>query len=592
MCVSVFTGCNLIETNQKGYYDAVVATISYVDGEKEEITRRELITAYYSYGTNYVDNYGYTQEQAIIETLDSIVERKLTVKDVENYCGGEDKVFNSREKSYVYDQTFDALYSNFKDYYNDIVGFSEGTASEASASVSVYKKYTSSVTLTADYIIKNNTPATTIASTYTDKGVDYEFVNSENKQIYKQQMMNDLLAGLESQNGDSAKDWRSAFNAYLSDIKDNYGYMEFEKDEEWFAFEMDRVYNIIKENYIVEKYTAIHNQQAHQDADISNVTVDAILKSYSAKVRADYSKYAYATDNSAYETAMLGDIANVDYILQGENVGDYFYIAPIKISLSQTQQDDLARWEEQLSAGTLDPIEYDELVSNLYSGDEINATIRSATTGEVEGSISATELLEEIKFVIDGIEYEDMETSSDKNATYEYNKMQEIRRAEAFRKYLYLYNDDDSLKGSEFNTVFGVKNGEVLANDTFSANEDVKGAILDLYKNGNAQVGDMTGLVKADDALYIFFYAGKVENLFASVDKNFDISKQVSNIDVLTKTRLNIFSEKTLFDKIYEEVVSDRFATFENLNMDNLKSSLVKKDGIKYIENNLKALYN
>ena len=592
MCMSVFTGCNIIERNQKGYYEAVVATISYQDGGKEEITKRELITAYYSYGTNYVENYGYTQEQAIIETLDTIVERKLTIKDVVNYCGGEDKLFNSREKSYVYDKTFEALYSNFKGYYEDVVKFKAGTEESAtSANASVYKRFKSSVTLTSDYVIKNNIPATTIAATYSDKGVDYEYVNSDKKQIYKDQMMNELLAGLQSGNGNSAKDWRSAYNAYISEIKENYSYMKFEKDEEWFAFEMDRVYNIIKENYIVEKYTTIHNQQKQQDVAISNVTVDSVLKSYSTKVRADYAKYAYATDLSSYESSMLSDIANMDYIMSGENVGEYFYVAPIKINLSETQKNDLTSWDEQLAAGTLDPVEYDELVKDLFDGDNVLATVRSSVTGEAEGTISAEKLLEEVKFVVDGIKYEDVDAAEDKVAAVEFNKAQAINKAEAFRKYLYLYNDDDTLKGADYNTVFGIKDGKVLANSTFSGKEDAEKAILELYDNGDAKIGDVSELVRVDDALYIFFYAGKVQNLFQGIDMNFDASKRTENIKLLADTRINIFSEKTLFDKIYEELVADRFSTFENLNMEHLRSSLVKKNGIVYIENNLKDLY-
>ena len=41
--------------------------------------------------------------------------------------------------------------------------------------------------------------------------------------------------------------------------------------------------------------------------------------------------------------------------------------------------------------------------------------------------------------------------------------------------------------------------------------------VFDLTKierNSVAKIGDTTGLVKADNAMYLFFYAGEVENVF------------------------------------------------------------------------------
>ncbi|MDE6583728.1 MAG: hypothetical protein K2K31_03685, partial [Clostridia bacterium] len=49
MCVSVLTGCSLVTQNPQLFYEAVIVTINYKDGTTEEITKRDMISAYNSY---------------------------------------------------------------------------------------------------------------------------------------------------------------------------------------------------------------------------------------------------------------------------------------------------------------------------------------------------------------------------------------------------------------------------------------------------------------------------------------------------------------------------------------------------------------
>ena len=117
MCVSVLTGCSLVGRNEKKYYEAVVCTITYQDGETEEITKRDLINAYNSYGYNYVENYGYEMKKAIETTLDTIVDNRLTIRAVENHYKNnptEGKMLNENETTYIWDKTYDAIYSNME----------------------------------------------------------------------------------------------------------------------------------------------------------------------------------------------------------------------------------------------------------------------------------------------------------------------------------------------------------------------------------------------------------------------------------------------------------------------------------------------
>lgn len=623
MCMSVFTGCSLVGRNDKAYFEAVVATISYTTGEKENITKRDLISAYNSYGYNYVENYGYTKEKAVTETLETIINKRLTIKAVENYYEenpSEGKILNGNETTYVWDETYNALYSNLKEYLNDVLDYQapSGSNDETETDKSVYTPYNKNAVLevvNGKYVIKKTKPATTIRENYAGRtntdGVyfDYEYKDSDGNQSFKEAMYNKLNALIGNDNSQSSKNWKSAFNNYLDDIEENYKYLKLETDKDWFMFEMDRVYNIIKDNYLTEKYSVIYNMQNHQGADVASITPSDILKYYSAKVRVDYTSFVTENNVSSYQEKILSDVGSVDYILEGDNASNYFYAGYIKMNFDAKQSAKLASLKTQLEAGSIGYNEYKQQVDNLYNS--VYATIRNSETGEkTENTISAQNLLNKINEEISNFKYislADIEKMSqdEKDALMnelenegknleqyiaDYNRQISYNRADVFRTYLYLYNDDDTLKGADYNAVFGVNSSkEVFVGETFSSNDDAKEKILDLFDNGNAQIGDTTELVKADDGLYIFFYAGKIENLFNGIDGNFDASKQAENIKTLASTRLNIFSNKTIFDKLYDELTKDNFSVFENMNMNYLRSSLTSK--IQAVENNFKDLY-
>lgn len=607
--MSVFTGCSLVTRSDKNYYEATVATISYVDGSKENISKRELITAYNSYGYNYVNNYGYTKKQAVKQTLKTVIEKKLTVKAVGQYYldnPSQGEMLNGNETTYVWDQTYEAIYSNLKGYLKDVLNIKSSDDSSSTSdneNKSVYKPFEKAAELDSSGKILKTSSATTIRETYkgrknaSDVYVNFEYKDADGSYVFKEAMYQKVMADIEA----GGKDWKNAYNKYLADIKKNYSYEKFNSDKDRFIFELDRVYSIMKDNYVVEKYEAIYNEQKKQDSRVSNVTVDDVLKYYSAKVRVDYTSYVLENGTSSFESSILSDVGSVDYILEGNNASNYFYVAPIKIEMTSTQKTELEKLKTDLANGSKDIETYEAEVNKIYNS--LAATVRNSETGEKTGTISASELLKKINTDIAKYQYltieslsngqkEDAEKDGLTLETYVERQNTEIayKKAAAYRTYLYLYNDDDTLKGADYNTVFGVNSAnEVLANDTFKDNEKVKEAILALYNDGNAKVGDTTEFVRADDGLYMFFFAGNVENLFKGIDENFDASKQTENIKTLATTRLNIFSEKTLFDKIYAELTKDNFSVFQNLDMNALKQTLTIK--IEEIENNLKDLY-
>lgn len=632
VCLSVVTGCNLISRNDKAYFEAIVCTITFADGTKDEITKRELLMGYNSYGYNYEQNYGQTRKEAIKTTLDSIVDQHLTIKATRDYYANKgQELFNGRETTYLWDQTYSSIYGNFKSYYQNVTGEKSTSGDNSSTdSSSAYIPYEKKVYLdeievenkfpkpeldesgkiqkdengnikyekdengdivyeteiSTKLVLKTTQTASTIRDgndlKYAERTVptaNGEVLNLESESGDSKEYMYQCFANLFEGKGKEARNWKSAFNKYLSDIKENYSYIEFENDKECFLFEINRVYEIMRNNYIVEKYSLIYNQSAHQDADTSTVTVGNILDYYASKVRADYQ--TYKNDREGFDSKILSDVANMDYIYNGQDQSNFFYVGYVKMAFDEKQK---AAYD---AAQKLTGERKEKALNNVY--DSVYASIRDdkgEKTGEI---IYAQNLLQTIQSKLNRYSYHEVKDTDNVEDVDVHNKEVEILKAEAFRDFMYNYNDDDTLKNAEFNTVVGVNNnGEAVLPSTFSDNEEVKKAIVALYNNGNAKVGDLSTLVRADDGMYLFFYAGDVKNIFA-VGENFSPASKDDNIKVLATTRMNVFSNKTYLDKLYEELQSDKFYVFQNMNIQNLRKNLATK--IVANETNFKDLY-
>ena len=155
-----------------------------------------------------------------------------------------------------------------------------------------------------------------------------------------------LFAG----NTQSDKNWKNAFRKYVNVVKENYEYLNKSSDKEWFMFEFNRVYEILKNNYIVEVYETIFNKEKNQDSDTTLIQARDVLDSYQAKVKADYTTYKLQDGQETYASDMLSNISDVYYYLDDVDSANYFFVAPIKIdfsALSETQKEDIARAKAQ-----------------------------------------------------------------------------------------------------------------------------------------------------------------------------------------------------------------------------------------------------
>ena len=581
MCASVLAGCNLFGTDWEKYYNTVVATINfdYVSGgvthtESVDITKRELINAYKSYGYNYEQNYGYTVEEAIDMTIDTIINRKLMAKDVERTAEENGQaLFNDAEKTYLWEETYDALLDNLYTYYEDIIGETSvgGEEAEEESTGTIFEEYDKLAVLqtkTANgnktyEIRKYNATSKTSGSSHilSLDGVNYdvEYQDSEGNFVFK-----DLIYTYFEALTNASSNWRASLNQYLSDVRDNYSYMTFGDDEEVFMFELNRIYDIVKENYLVDKYTELHNNLERDGSDVSNVRADVMLSYYEGLWMADYEKYVNKA--SSFQTDILSESTTVNYVNTDENT--YFNVGVIKIDLTA----ELEELEGKVN-NEIDEAEYQAQKQQLFENASVE--IKDSTNGVATGkTISAKDLLTKIKTTLSGTRSYGVDALVNQQIAYE--------KADAFVDYLYYYNDDSTYLNTDKMSAFGLSStGEVLYNTTFSSaeNDAFDQAIKELYNNGNAQVGDLSSLVYGEDGVYILFYAGKVENALTNVK---DAGVNLTDLEIMARTRVNIFNTKTIFDMCYDALYSETlFDTFQEEHIKQLQNELTREgDGI------------
>lgn len=114
----------------------------------------------------------------------------------------------------------------------------------------------------------------------------------------------------------------------MSVVRENYSYLDLDDEKTCFIFELDRIYDILKDNYMVEKYEQIYNRLASSGSTVTNVKVADVVKYYRNNVVADYEKYK--SDAETFETDILSSSTSPNYINSSE--AKYFNVAVIKIA--------------------------------------------------------------------------------------------------------------------------------------------------------------------------------------------------------------------------------------------------------------------
>lgn len=569
MCVSVFAGCTLVTTDMSRYYSQVVASLEYESGEKIEITKRDLSVAVANYSETY-QSYGLEGEEAVRQILESVINEKLVIRASENMAKEQNngEILTTKEKTYLWELTFETIEDNIISYYNQINGIEEedssSTESEDDTEVT-QNGYDDLISLQMDgqggYTLTLNSTASTAVE-------DHTFWNGEDRDLTTQNDLDVLyrnVVNYVTQNPVYAQ----GYSRYLSEAKRSEEGMGLSTDNESvFKREIQRVYEVLYNAFMIDKY------QEMNQANNASVTINNILELYESRVISDYDKYV-TEQASTYEEDVLEDVSSIYYFKPTGT--QFFYVSHILAEFSDTDQ---ATYDEcqRVLDGTSTKYtvgEAEAIIEGLY--DNLAFVVREPAKDEngniirnEDGSVTWTETGETkpVSAVMSEIELK-LSTAGD----------DELLKAQYFDEFIYKYNADPGIMNAERNYVIGVdystpdtENGTSYTAHS-SMVESFTNAAIELYANGSAKIGDLYAQpIRSDYGIHIMIYEGKVENLFSNIDSNFSLS--TADIQVLNDARLKAGESKTLLDELYEDLDTDRYTIFETMNLQFLRDEV------------------
>ena len=524
----VLTGCNLFPTNQAKYLSAPIVTFETADGEQITIDKEDLLTAFNSYGSQLVNSYGYSIQEAIDATIEVLINREVMLDAAKKSI-----TFGNGDLNEIWDEAYDTLISNLSSYEEQVIDqwklnipSTLEEEEESTTEYTPYKKQAEIVLQDGKYVIK-------LLDTNTSVDQDVELYYEEGKEIESLiETVNNKINN--SANKDVLTEAKRQYIEALKTSEEGQGLST--NNDEVFKREVERVYEVVTEN----KYVEIYSDQIRGDNDISNISVSQVLRKLTADMLSSYTKYTLSP--SQFDTDILENRADVDYVINN----NYFYVNHILLKYDDETTAYIEDLEKALNNGTITKKQYETALE--AEADKIKA--KNIQTGETT-SYSPTDIYNQLTSAMTGV-------SDDK-------------KTEIFKDYIYTYNEDTGNMNAEYCYVIGKDNSQMVESFTEVSRE--------LWDNGNGEYGSI-GYCISEYGVHIIFYAGPVTNAFSiSNPDNFNLD--TSNLEELSEivntiqnTYLNEFNNKTLFDKVYEELATDNYSIFETMNLDVLKKDI------------------
>lgn len=551
LCMGLLAGCSLVETNYDRYYNQVVAAIEDKEsGKRAEITMSDLILGYQSYGYTYEQYYDYTREEAIKETLLLLENREITILTAEKEFGvSQDGTgLSTKEKSYLYEQVIESLDSNLQSYYDDIVGADEEEEGD-DITFEAYEKNAKVIETTNSkgeivYAIERVNVEEELLGDFTVT-TPRDFNNSEDRAL----ILENFIDYVENSNDD----YKRAYRNYFSDLRaSEYGQNLSTDATSVFKREIERLYQVAYENYLLEKYS-----YSNMNLEGSTVTPSQIVDLYASKVRQSYTQYQLEGDSN-YDANVQDNVNDVYYFKTGREDTKFFTVANVLFMFTEEQQEEYNDIIAKMGTddGGKYQIQYQEELDKLYS--EITPVLRvyNEETGvykEVEDT--------------DGLTVEDVYNNMVLSlASAKKESVNDV--GDAINSFIYTYGEDTGMFNADANYVIGIDSeGNAVSNFVESFNE----AAIKLYKNGHAEIGDISGLVRSEYGIHVLIYTGACENLFNEVTSSFSLNENA--ISTLYSTRVNVLVDKTYFDVLYDEIYNDIYSYFESTNLDVIRQN-------------------
>lgn len=525
----MLTGCSLVQRNTDRYLNRVVATA----GTDIKITKEELINAYNSYGYQYVQYYGYTGEKAISLTIDRIINNKILLERAKNHILVDEetnKVYyltfdeqgNEVSRRLIYNQNVwqnDLLEATYKSINENIATFEEIVRKELNIKDEAFEEEEEEE---SDY------PAEKIY----EKKVKFEngtwsAITSELEPA--EELMGDFV---QADTGNSQVS-QIAYQRYIKSLLfSEKGKGLSTNEQEVFNREVERIYKIHEEAKYIEE---LQNQYT-QSYTITDELNTKIVDYYKQLVLASYEKYAELGDKGyeQYVKDMQDDAGKVYYHHTYD--ASFTQVSHVLIKLSDEQLAEIKDLDNKLSTGVISQKERDDEYQKVL--DKTIVHVRDEDGNETDQTKTVQEVYEEIN-----------------RELAKYNTVEE--KAIAFNQFIYKYGQDEGIINKE---TYYVVNLDTTVEDKMVKEFADKSRELSAQSREGGNLGEPV-FVSSDNysGYHIIFNAGVAEDSL-SVEQVRNLTGDYAQ--VLYNKKLMLGAEKTMYDFIYDTIVTDNYNAY------------------------------
>lgn len=561
MLMVVLTGCSTFRIDKVKYYNEVLAKVG-----DDTITRFELIEAYNNYGyTNYVTQNGQSEKEALISTMDVLVQRKLIVKYAKD--NPTKYSLSQYELKNLYRETLDYLLESMasnKETARKIYGLEakeslvDDEESAEALKLSEYK-YEKRVTIDNGQIkfIDTNLEKDEdlIEDSIDEKYITNfsEYIQDEIVQALLTQFKKEFYA---NENNEDAETYRKVCDKAIElscQNLINYEYYLREDGKKLSTAQNDLLFRFVERSYESQLETAyitkVNNVYLQQET-LSN---DSIINAFKAMYESDYAKYA--NDPEAYNSKITSTGSDGELIYYAPNSdAEFGYFLHVLLPLNNVE-DDLTWLKEHRHLYTDEQYQAEQL---SYINQIMCA---QRTTADVYEN---NELVYEEGIVLDN-------EVSIKDVLNEYNAT--VSDLNSFVKFMFKYTTDTATLTADMPYVIGYNPETDKEYSTMVTN--FTDEAIRLMKEGQRYT-KANEYILTNYGVHLLYYVGPVVNQIEVQDLN---SLTVEQLD---SAILNSATGETYLDRVFDLVYPEgtdgmftsntKYSDFEEILIDSLYS--------------------
>lgn len=536
------TGCSTFSIDYVKFYNETVAVVN-----NEKIIRYDLLNSYNSYGTQfYINQMGKSEEDALKDTLDTMIDRKLLA----GYAKNDPKyALTEFDINSVYQAVLDSLqesYDGFLTTAREMYGFDEPaeeeTAEEETAYLKENYKYKKRAKLVTGDIIKYelDEDAEKI-ETYAlgEKNIDF-VIN------YSSKTKNDIITKLyatfmkNAYNNKHSEDNYSliAEKAISLFAKNLISYEYYLRDENGKAYNTktaDLIKRYIERMYdseIESAYIAnVEEYYLKEQSELQKLTVDKLINKYISLTETDFAKYVNSTTDYYNYLKTIGSNAEMVYYTPENADADFGYFLHVLLPLDEAVVENINQAKSKVEQELYDDNKLQDMIDEIISNQTHQE--RSLSDGLlIEGDKGIFTILEEYK---------------------------NVNTLDEFMDFMFKYTSDTATLTADMPYVIGYDDlgDEDESNDVNYSNmvTEFTNEAIRLLKSENEYMTSSADYIITQYGIHLLYEVGKVKADFKYSDRNkVCISLDQDKDYNLYFEKTNELTGKTYFDLLFDLV--------------------------------------